>query len=83
MDKAAIKHKVRRLEKKFKRYNVSELGSMLVEKQEGRYRMLYYQPNKASKKEEREGKMSAVTLLNNKYDIYFDLFVKKRDNVRI
>ena len=28
LDKAAIKRKVRRLEKKFKRYNVSELGSM-------------------------------------------------------
>ena len=28
LDKATIKGKVQRLEKKFKRYNVSELGSM-------------------------------------------------------
>ena len=32
-DKAAIKCEVKRLEKKFKRYSMSELGSMPTEKQ--------------------------------------------------
>ena len=32
LDKSAIKCEVKRLEKRFKRYNVSELDSMLTEK---------------------------------------------------
>ena len=32
LDKSAIKCKVRRLEKKFKRYSISELGSISIEK---------------------------------------------------
>ena len=76
MDKAAIKRKVRRLEKKFKRYSVSELGSMPIEKQDGRCRMMYSQLNNVSTKEVREAKMSTVTLLNKKYGMDVDLFAK-------
>ena len=76
MDKAVIKRKVKSLEKKFKRYNVSELGSMPTEEQEGMYRMLYCQLNNASTKEAREINMSAVTLLNKKYNIDVDLFAE-------
>ena len=50
LDKAAINREVRRLENKFKRYNISELGSTSIEKQEGRCRMLYCQLNNASMK---------------------------------
>ena len=74
--KAAIKRKVKRLEEKFKRYNVSELGNMPTENQEDRCRMRYCQLNNASTKEVREVKMSAVTLLNKKYNIDIDLFAK-------
>ena len=76
MDKASIKHKVKRLEKNFKRYNVSELGSMPTEKQEGRCRRLYCHRNNASTKDVREVKMSAFTLLNKKCYIDFDLFAE-------
>ena len=38
--------------------------------------MIYCQLNNASIKEEREVKMSAVTLLDEKYDIAIDLFAK-------
>ena len=76
MDKTSIKHKVKRLEKNFKRYNVSELGSIPTKKQEDIYRMRYCQLNNASTKEVREVKMSAVTLLNEKYVIDVDLFAK-------
>ena len=76
LDKAAIKRKVKRLEEKFKRYNVSELGNMPTENQEDRCRMRYCQLNNASTKEVREVKMSAVILLNKKYYIDVDLFGK-------
>ena len=76
LDKTAIKREVRRLERKFKRYNVAELGSMPSEKEEGRCRMLYCQLNNASTKEVREVKMSAVTHLNTKYDIDVDMFAE-------
>ena len=76
LDKTAIKHEVRRLERKFKRYNVAESGSMPSEKEEGRCRMLYCQLNNASTKEVREVKMSAVTHLNTKYDIDVDMFAE-------
>ena len=42
---------------------------MPIEKQEGRCRMLYCHLNNASTKEVREVNVSAVTLLNKKYDI--------------
>ena len=80
MDKAAIKHKVRRPERKFKRCNVSELDSMPIEKQEGSCRMLYCQLNNASTKKVRKVKMSAVTWMNKKYDIDGDLFAKIGQN---
>ena len=76
LDKAAIKREVRRLEKKFKRYNVSEPGSMPIEKQEGRCRMMYCQLNNVSMMEVREVKMSAITLLNKKFDIDVDIFAE-------
>jgi len=76
LDKIAIKREVIRLERKFKRYNISELGRMPDAKEEGRCRMLYCQMNNASTKEVREVKMSAVTHLNTKYDIDVDLFVE-------
>ena len=41
LDKSAIKHKVKRPEKRFKRYNIPEMGSIPTEKQKGRCRMLY------------------------------------------
>ena len=76
LDKTAIKRKFRRLERKFKRYNVAELGSIPSEKEEGRCRMLYCQLNNASTKEVREVKMSAVTHLNTNYDIDVDMFAE-------
>ena len=76
LDKTAIKREVGRLERKFKRYNVAELGSMPSEKEEGRCRMLYCQLNNASTKEVREVKMNVVTHLNTKYDIDVDMLVE-------
>ena len=49
---------------------------MPIDKQEGRCRMLCSQLNNASTKEVRGVKMSAVTLLNKKYNIDVDLFAK-------
>ena len=46
---------------------------MPTEKQEGRCIVLYCQLNNASTKEVREVNMSAVTLLNKKYDIGVDM----------
>ena len=64
LDKAATRWEVKRPEKRFKKYNVSELGNMSEDKENGRCRILYYQLRNDATKEARDETMSAVQLLN-------------------
>ena len=64
MDIVAITRVVKNLEQTFEKYNISEVGNMPEEKEEGKCRTLLCRFNNASTRETREVKMSAVQLLN-------------------
>ena len=76
LDKAAITREVTRLEKKSKRYSVSELDSMPPEKQESRYIMLYFQLTNVSTKDAGVVNISAVKVVNEKHSIDIDVAAK-------
>ena len=83
IDKRIIASEARRMEKKFKKYNVPMLGNMPREKDEGRCRFLYCQLNNASTKVVRDIKMDTVQRLNDRYEIDVDLFAEMGTNFTV
>ena len=83
INKRIIAREAKRIEKKFKKYNVPMLGNMPREKDEGRCMFLYCQLNNASTKVVRDIKMDSVQRLNERYDIDIDLFAEMGTNFTV
>lgn len=69
VDVEIVEREVRRLEKKFQKFNVPMVGSMPIERPDGVFRVMYCQLNSCSGKEVREVKTSEVMALQRRYQI--------------
>ena len=76
LNEDVVRKEIRKLENKLERFNVSPVGHMDEEKEEGRCRILYSQMNNASTRQVREVKMEIVERLNKSYQVDMDLFAE-------
>ena len=74
LDPQVIQKKIKKLERKFMKFNVSLLGSLPEEKEDGTCRVVYCQFNNYSSREVCQVKIGAVQQLNKKYDVDIDVF---------
>ena len=74
IDAEVMEREIRRFAERMEKYNTKEVGSMTLEREEGRVRFMFIQLNNVSTKAIRLQKMSGVNFLARKYDVGIKLF---------
>ncbi len=82
-DEEIIAAEVKKLEKKFSKYNVPVVGYAPVERPEGVFRIHYAQLNNASSGLLREIKIGEVKTINDKYDVSANIFAEVGRNFSV
>ena len=82
-DDEIIAKEVKKLEKKFEKYNVPVVGYVPVDRPEGLFRIHYAQLNNASSGLLREIKIGEVQSINAKYDINANVFAEVGRNFSV
>ena len=80
LDSEMIAEEIKRLNKKIEKYNSKPVGSMTLDVEEGRVRLLFGQMNNMSTKEVRELKVPALKHIEKKYGTQIGVFNEIGDN---